>query len=71
MDDIDLAFLSRQLDRVLDRIGGVEEQIVVLTGITRRLDGAVEGLTIEMRGMYALLNRLAERVRKLEDTPAE
>ena len=71
MDEIDLAFLSRQLDRVLDRIGGVEEQIVVLTGITRRLDGAVEGLTIEMRGMYALLNRLAERVRKLEDTPAE
>jgi hypothetical protein len=59
MDEkVTLEFLSRQIDRVLDRIGTIEDQITVLTGMTMRLDGAVEGLVVETRGMYRLLDRL-------------
>jgi hypothetical protein len=66
-EEITLNFIAKQLDRVLDRIGTVEDHITVLTGIAMRVDGSVEGLAVEMRGMYRLLNRLESRVRKLED----
>jgi len=62
-----LEFLSRQVDRVLDRIGAIEDQITVLTGMTMRVDGAVEGLAVESRGMYRLVDRLSQRVKKLEE----
>ena len=49
MPDVSLDFLARQLDR----IGAVEDQITVLTGIAIRLDGAVQGLAVEMRGLVS------------------
>lgn len=58
---ITLEFVFRQLDRVLDRLGTVEDQITVLTGIAMRLDGSMEGLIVETRGMYRLLDRLERR----------
>jgi hypothetical protein len=67
-EEITLEFVARQLDRVLDRVGTVEDQITVLTGIAMRLDGSFEGLATEMRGMYRLLDRMERRVRKLEDS---
>jgi hypothetical protein len=50
--EITLEFVARQLDRVLDQIGTMRDEITVLTGITMRLDGAVEGLTRALRGPY-------------------
>ena len=44
------------MDRVLDRLGTVEDQITVLTGIA---DGAVEGP--EVRGMYRVLDHVEAR----------
>lgn len=67
MTEITLEFVARQLDRVLDQIGTMRDEITVLTGITMRLDGAIEGLTVEMRGLYRLHSRLENRIRKLEE----
>jgi len=60
-------FLASQLDRVLNRLGAVEDQITVLTGTTIRLDGAVNRLAAEMRGMVQSINRIEHRLRKVED----
>jgi hypothetical protein len=68
MRDVTLDFLTRQLDRVLDRIGAVEDQITVLTGIAIRLDGAVQGLAVEMRGLAQSVSRIEHRLRKVEET---
>jgi hypothetical protein len=68
MPDVTLDFLTRQLDRVLDRIGAVEDQITVLTGIAIRLDGAVQGLAVEMRGLAQSVSRIEHRLRKVEET---
>ena len=46
---ITLEFVARQLDRVLDRLGTLQDQITILTGIWIRLDGAVESLATEVR----------------------
>jgi len=60
-------FLASQFDRVLNRLGAVEDQITVLTGTTIRLDGAVNGLATEMRGMVQSISRIEHRLRKVED----
>jgi hypothetical protein len=44
MADVSLDFPASQLERVVNRLGAVEDQITVLTGMTIRLDGAVNGL---------------------------
>jgi hypothetical protein len=56
MADVSLDFLASQLERVLNRLGAVEDQITVLTGMTIRLDGAVNGLATEMRGLVQSIN---------------
>jgi hypothetical protein len=67
MPDVTLDFLTRKLDRVLDRIGAVEDQIRVLTGIAIRLGGAVQGLAVEMRGLAQSVSRIEHRLRKVEE----
>ena len=67
MAEASLDFLAGQLERVLNRLGAVEDQITVLTGMTIRLDGAVTGLATEMRGLVQSINRIEHRLRKVED----
>jgi hypothetical protein len=63
MADVSLDFLASQLERVLNRLGAVEDQITVLTGMTIRLDGAVNRLATEMRGLVQSINRIEDRLR--------
>ncbi len=66
-EDISLEFLARQLERILTRLGVMEDQITVLTGMAIRHDGALTGLATEFRGLVQSVNRADQRLRKLED----
>jgi hypothetical protein len=66
-NEVSLEFLSRQLERVLDRLGGLEDQVTVLTGMAMRHDGALTGLTVEVRGLVQSIARVEHRLRKVED----
>jgi hypothetical protein len=68
--DVSLEFLARQLDRILTRLGAIEDQITVLTGLAIRHDGALTGLATEFRGLARAVNRADRRLRKLEDSDA-
>jgi hypothetical protein len=52
-EPVTLEFISRQLARIQDRLGTTEDQITVLTGIAMRIEGSMEGLATEVRGMSA------------------
>jgi hypothetical protein len=52
---------------VLTRLGAIEDQITVLTGMAIRHDGALNGLATEFRGLAQAVSRIDHRVRKLED----
>jgi hypothetical protein len=65
---VTLDFLAKQQKQILDRLGNMEDQQTVLTGIAMRLDGSLQGFAVEMRGMYSLLLRLDRRVREIENT---
>jgi hypothetical protein len=61
MPDPDLSLLFEQQKTILDRLGALEEGQTVLTGIAIRLEGAVQGMTLELRGLRSQLDRLATR----------
>lgn len=48
-DNVDLRLLARQLERVLTRLGAIEDQITVLTGMAIRHDGSLSGIATEFR----------------------
>jgi len=60
-------FLRRQLDRVLDRLGSMEDQITVLTGMSLRHEGALNGLVVEVRGLAQSLHLSGPARPKPED----
>jgi hypothetical protein len=63
MTDVSLEFVSRQLGRVPDRLGAIEDQITVLTGMTTRHDGSLAGLAVEIRGLMQSVSRAELRLR--------
>ncbi len=66
-ENVNLAFIARQLERVLTRLGAIEDQITVLTGMAIRHDGSLNGLAPEFRSLAQGLSRADHRLRNLED----
>jgi len=68
MAEIDLAFLARQMERVISEVGRLRDEMTVHTATIIRLDGTVAGLVHEVRAVHTWLSRTNERISKLEDT---
>jgi hypothetical protein len=73
-EPITLEFLARQQQRLLDEMGAMRgemgtmrDDMQVLTAMVMRLDGTVGLVLTELRAMHGQHNRLANRVRRLED----
>jgi hypothetical protein len=62
-ETVTLEFVARQLDRVLTRLGAIEDQITVLTGMAMRHDGSLNGLATEFRGLAQAMSRADHRLR--------
>jgi hypothetical protein len=73
-EPITLEFLARQQQRLLeemssmrDEMGTMRDDMRVLTAMVMRLDGTVGLVLTELRAMHGQHQRLANRVRRLED----
>jgi hypothetical protein len=66
-EKINLKFLARQNERVLNEIASFREDMTVLTAIAMRLESAVDSLKVEVRALSSKLSRIENRVNKLED----
>jgi hypothetical protein len=62
----DLSFVARQLQRLTTDVASLRDDMQVLTSIVLRLDGTVTALLQEMRATHTQIQRMNERVRKLE-----
>ncbi len=62
----DLGPIARQQRAILAELGGVRDDMSVLTAIELRLDGTMTALLNEARAMHSRHGRLANRVRGLE-----
>jgi hypothetical protein len=67
MAEVDLAFLARQMERVISEVGRLRDEMTVHTATLIRLDGTVAGLVHEVRAIHTWMVRTNERISKLED----
>lgn len=66
-NNVTLAFLGRQMERMIEEQGRVRDSITVLTGICIRLEGAVTGLTMEIAGLRSMVLRHDQDIRALKE----
>jgi hypothetical protein len=65
----DLSLLARQQRQILTEMGGMRDDIAVLTAIAMRQDGTLAALLAEVRATHSQHSRLVNRVRALETQP--
>ncbi|MBX3571460.1 MAG: hypothetical protein KF694_03815 [Mesorhizobium sp.] len=70
MPEINLEFLARQMERVLVEVGSLRDDMSVLTALALRLDATMSGVQQELRATHSQIQRMNDRIRKLEDVPA-
>ena len=66
-EPVTLGFLARQQQRMLEEMASFRDDIQVLTAMVMRLDGTVGRLLTRVRAMHGQHQRLANRVRRLEE----
>jgi hypothetical protein len=73
-EPITIEVLARQRQRLLDEMGSMRGEVgtmrddmQVLTAMVMRLDGTVGLVLTELRAMHSQHQRLANRVRRLEE----
>jgi hypothetical protein len=65
-EPVDLSFLARQLRRLTTDVTGLRDDMQVLTSIVLRQDGTLTALLQETRATHGQIQRMNERLRKLE-----
>lgn len=68
MAEIDLTFISKQLERVLAEQAGMRDELLVLGARFARLEAAVNVVTLEVRALGNQVGRMNDRIVKLENT---
>jgi len=66
----DLRMLVHQQGQILADMGGIRDDLAVLTAVAMRQDGTLAALLTEVRAMHSQHSRLANRVRDLEAQPS-
>jgi len=66
----DLRMLVHQQGQILADMGGIRDDLAVLTAVAMRQDGTLAALLSEVRAMHFEHSRLASRVRDLEAQPS-
>jgi hypothetical protein len=66
MAKVDFEFLARQMERMINDLAGLKDDVMVLTARVERLDATVQSLVVEVRAMHSRHERLVRRVDRLE-----
>ena len=67
MPEVDLAFSARQLERLVNDVAGLKDDMTVVMARRDRLDATTHSLVTEVRAMHSRHDRVAKRVERLED----
>jgi phage-related minor tail protein len=66
--EVDLNFISRQLDRLITEVASLRDEVHVQGAMLMRLDSTVAAVLVEQRAMREQVMRMAVRISKLEDS---
>jgi hypothetical protein len=67
MAKIDLDFLARQMEHVIDDVAGLKDDVTVVLARLDRVDATTHGLVTEVRAMHSWHERLSRRVDRMEE----
>jgi hypothetical protein len=77
-ENLSLEFLGAQMERIFGRLDALQagqdaihEDLRVLTAIVMRHDASLSAIIEQLRGMTAQFNRFNDRLRRLEEQPAQ
>ncbi len=70
MAKVDLEFLARQFERVINDLATLEDDAMVMMARLDRIDATAQSLVVEVRAMHSRHQRLARRVERIEE-PAQ
>jgi hypothetical protein len=68
-ENVDLAFVGRALQWLTTEVATLRDDVNVLAAIVRRIDNNQDRMLEELRAMHRQYDRMANRVRQLEDRP--
>ena len=64
---VTLDFLAEHVDRVLNEMAQMRDDMRVVAAVVMRLDGTVQALVSKVRAEHARFDRFVARVGKLEE----
>jgi regulator of replication initiation timing len=64
---IDLEFLARQMERVINDVAGLKDDVTVVLARLDRIDATAHSLVTEVRAMHSRHERLSRRIGRLEE----
>ena len=67
MAKVDLEFLARQIERVINDVAGLKDDVMVVLARLDRIDATTHSLVTEVRAMHSRHERLSRRVDRLEE----
>jgi len=70
-ENVTLEFLGAQMERMLGRQDAMHDDIRVLTAIVLRHENTPVDMLEQMRAMVAQYQRFNDRLRRLEEQPAQ
>jgi hypothetical protein len=70
-DNVTLEFLGAQMERMLARQDALQEDMRVLTAIVLRHENTLVDMLQQIRAMVARHQRFSDRLRRLEEQPAQ
>jgi len=67
MAKVDLEFLARQMERVINDVAGLKDDVMVVLARLDRIDATTHSLVTEVRVMHSRHDRLSRRVDRVEE----
>ena len=67
MAKVDLEFLARQIERVINDVAGLKDDMMVVLARLDRIDATTHSLVTEVRAMHSRHDRLGRRLDRVEE----
>jgi DNA anti-recombination protein RmuC len=64
---VDLEFLARQIERVINDVAGLKDDMMVVLARFDRIDATTHSLVTEVRAMHSRHDRLGRRLDRVEE----
>jgi DNA anti-recombination protein RmuC len=64
---VDLEFLARQIERVINDVAGLKDDMMVVLARLDRIDATTHSLVTEVRAMHSRHDRLGRRLDRVEE----